>query len=48
MICNIGKEEDIKELGDFLTDNSYSVEYLFNNAGMGLFTKAQNSTSAAY
>jgi short-subunit dehydrogenase len=22
------------------------VEYLFNNAGMGLFTKAQNSTSA--
>lgn len=45
MICNIGNEQDIKELGEFLTDKSYSVEYLFNNAGMGLFTKAQNSTS---
>jgi short-subunit dehydrogenase len=45
MVCNVGKEKDIKELGDFLTDNSWSVEYLFNNAGVGLFTKAQNSTS---
>jgi len=45
MFCNIGNEEDINELGEFLTKNSYSVEYLFNNAGMGLFTKAQNSTS---
>jgi short-subunit dehydrogenase len=45
MICNIGNEEDIKALGEFLTENSYSVEYLFNNAGVGLFTKAQNSTS---
>jgi short-subunit dehydrogenase len=43
--CNIGDEKDIKELSEFLTKNSYSVEYLFNNAGMGLFTKAQNSTS---
>ena len=46
LICNIGKEEEIRMLGDYLTNNSYTVEYLFNNAGMGLFTKAHNSTSA--
>ena len=45
MICNIGKEEDVNNVGRFLTENSLSVEYLFNNAGRGLFTKAQNSTS---
>ncbi len=45
-ICNIGKEEDVRKVGQFLTSNSYSVEYLFNNAGKGLFAKAQNSTSA--
>jgi uncharacterized protein len=43
--CNIGVEEDVRKVGDFLTTNSLKVEYLFNNAGMGLFTKAQNSTS---
>jgi uncharacterized protein len=46
LICNIGKEEDIRNIGEFLTSKSFVVEYLFNNAGMGLFTKAQNSTSA--
>lgn len=46
LICNIGKEEDVRNVGEFLTNNSYTVEYLFNNAGVGLFTKAQNSTSA--
>jgi uncharacterized protein len=46
LICNIGKEEDVRKVGEFLTTNSLMVEYLFNNAGMGLFTKAQNSTSA--
>jgi short-subunit dehydrogenase len=46
LVCNIGKEEDIKRVGEFLKSNSLSVEYLFNNAGMGLFTKANNSTSA--
>jgi short-subunit dehydrogenase len=46
MICNIGNEEDIKKVGEFLVTNSFEVEYLFNNAGMGLFTKAYNSTSA--
>jgi short-subunit dehydrogenase len=47
LICNIGREEDIRKVGDFLKDNSYTVEYLFNNAGMGLFMKADKSTSAS-
>lgn len=46
LTCNIGKEEDIKKVGEYLTKNMLSVEYLFNNAGMGLFTKADTSTSA--
>jgi short-subunit dehydrogenase len=46
LICNIGKEEDIKKVGEYLTKNKLSIEYLFNNAGMGLFTKADTSTSA--
>ena len=46
LICNIGKEEDVKKVGKYLTDKSFIVEYLFNNAGMGLFTKAHTSTSA--
>jgi short-subunit dehydrogenase len=46
LICNIGKEEEIKKVGEYLTINMYSVEYLFNNAGIGLFAKANTSTSA--
>ncbi len=46
MICNIGKEEDVRMVGEFLSGNSFVVEYLFNNAGTGLFTKADTSTSA--
>ncbi len=46
LICNIGNEEDVRKVGEFLTGNSLSVEYLFNNAGRGLFTKAHTSTSA--
>ncbi len=46
LICNIGKEEDVRKVGEFLISKSYEVEYLFNNAGIGLFTKAPNSTSA--
>jgi uncharacterized protein len=45
LICNIGEEGDIKKLGRFITENNYVVEYLFNNAGRGLFTKATGSTS---
>jgi uncharacterized protein len=46
LICDIGKEEDIRRVGDYLVKNMFSVDYLFNNAGMGLFTKAVTSTSA--
>ena len=46
LICNIGNEEDVRKVGEYLTNNDLSVEYLFNNAGMGLFTKADTSTSA--
>jgi short-subunit dehydrogenase len=45
LICNIGNEENVRNAADFLTRKEYSVEYLFNNAGMGLFTKADTSTS---
>jgi short-subunit dehydrogenase len=46
LVCNIGNEDDVKKVIQYLRDNSYSVEYLFNNAGMGLFAKAHKSTSA--
>lgn len=44
--CNIGEEADIKKLGRYIIDKNYVVEYLFNNAGRGLFLKATESTSA--
>ena len=43
--CNIGKEADIRNTEEFLLKNGYSVEFLFNNAGMGLFAGAETSTS---
>ena len=46
LICNIGNEKDIRKVGENITKNKFSVEYLFNNAGKGLFTKADTSTSA--
>ncbi len=45
LICNIGKEDDVRKVGEFLRNNSFLVEYLFNNAGIGLFTKAHKSTA---
>ena len=45
-VCNIGIEADIRKLGKHIRDNQFITEYLFNNAGRGLFTKATNSTSA--
>lgn len=44
--CNIGNENDIKKLSTYLLNNNLSVEYLFNNAGVGLFMKAEKSTEA--
>jgi short-subunit dehydrogenase len=46
MQCNIGSEDDVRTVGNYLKEKDYSVEYLFNNAGSGLFTKADTSTSA--
>ncbi|MBK7132740.1 MAG: SDR family NAD(P)-dependent oxidoreductase [Bacteroidales bacterium] len=46
LISNIGKEEEINFINNYLTDNNFTVEYLFNNAGMGLFVKADKSTSS--
>ncbi len=43
--CNIGNEHDIAGVCDYLSENDYSAEYLFNNAGIGLFATAGNSTS---
>lgn len=43
--CNIGKEEDIHNISAYLIKNELSVEYLYNNAGMGLFSRAETSTS---
>jgi uncharacterized protein len=45
LLCNVGKEEDIKKVGDYLTNSRLSVDYLFNNAGTGLFAKADTSSS---
>jgi len=45
LICNIGIEDDIRIVEDYLTKNNYSVDYLFNNAGAGLFLKADKATS---
>ena len=44
LLCNIGKEEDIIKVHNYLKESSLSVEYLFNNAGIGLFRKAEAST----
>ena len=44
MQCNIGKEEDVRRVGNYLKKAGYSIEYLFNNAGSGLFTAAHTAT----
>jgi uncharacterized protein len=46
VICNIGNEYDVRNTGNYLVKNNLTVEYLFNNAGMGLFANADISTSA--
>jgi uncharacterized protein len=45
-VCNIGSEKDVRKLGDFIKSQDLEVEYLFNNAGLGLFSKAETSDSA--
>ncbi len=45
MDCNIGSEDDVRKAGEYLTENGFSVDYLFNNAGMGMFSGAEKATS---
>ena len=45
IVCNVGNEDEVKDLCKFIDKKNYSVEYLFNNAGRGLFVKAHLSTS---
>jgi uncharacterized protein len=46
VVCNIGIQDDIRKLGDYIKSQDMTVEYLFNNAGRGLFAKAKESDSA--
>jgi uncharacterized protein len=43
--CNVGNEADINKIGDYLKNRQFSVDYLFNNAGIGLFQATEDSTS---
>lgn len=43
--CDISNEDDVKSLGEFIWKNEYSVDYLFNNAGIGLFSTVEKATS---
>jgi uncharacterized protein len=43
--CNIGNEKEVDRIGFLIRTNKLSVEYLFNNAGIGCFAKADSSTS---
>jgi short-subunit dehydrogenase len=43
--CNIGNEKDVLNLGAYIKSQDLVVEYLFNNAGRGLFAKASTSTA---
>jgi uncharacterized protein len=45
LVCNIGDETDIKKTGQFLKDHKIVAEYLFNNAGRGLFADYSSTTS---
>jgi len=45
LICNIGIETDVRRTGEFLEEHKIVTEYLFNNAGRGLFAEAATATS---
>ncbi len=46
LTCNIGDEKDVTNVCNYISDNQYITEYLFNNAGIGLFANAGTSDSA--
>lgn len=43
--CDISNQEDVDILAGFLMENSYYIDYLFNNAGTGLFGSAAGNRS---
>jgi short-subunit dehydrogenase len=43
--CNIGNEDDVSRLGNYIKSNNLDVEFLFNNAGCGLVIKAEENNS---
>jgi len=45
LVCNIGNEKDVKNTGKFLKEHKIVTEYLFNNAGRGLFNPVTESTA---
>jgi short-subunit dehydrogenase len=45
MVCNIGKESEVRRTGKYIKEQKLVTEYLFNNAGRGLFLNAKYSTS---
>lgn len=45
LVCNIGNEVHVRRLGKFLEEHKIVTEYLFNNAGKGLFSSASTATS---
>lgn len=45
LACNIGKEADVSNVGNFIKSNDYEVEYLFNNAGLGIFLRPEEVSS---
>jgi len=46
LVCNVGNEADVRKTGKFLAEHNIVTEYLFNNAGRGLFSPAGASTTA--
>jgi uncharacterized protein len=45
LVCNIGNENDVGQTGRYIKENGYQVDFLFNNAGLGLFKDARSTTS---
>jgi short-subunit dehydrogenase len=45
LVCNIGNESDVLNVCSYLAENQYETEYLYNNAGIGLFAPADSSGS---
>jgi short-subunit dehydrogenase len=39
LVCNVGNETDVRNAGKFLKDHKIVAEYLFNNAGRGLYAE---------